>query len=69
MPPKIRELKAQLIRGGFVSRSAKGSHTYWRHAIFEVRLSLSGVDGDDAKPYQEREVRRVLAEVRALREE
>ena len=58
MPRKIRELKADLQRAGFTQRSAKGSHTYWKHPLLpQDRLSLSGGDGDDAKPYQERQVR------------
>jgi predicted RNA binding protein YcfA (HicA-like mRNA interferase family) len=66
VPRKIRELKADLRRAGFVSRSAKGSHTYWRHPRLSVRITLAGADGDDAKPYQERDVRGALEQLREL---
>jgi len=65
MPRKIRELKADLRRAGFVSDSkrGKGSHSVWRHpAVSEAEVTLAGHDGDDAQPYQEREVRRALEE-------
>jgi hypothetical protein len=42
MPRKIRELKAELRRAGFVERPAKGSHTFWEHSdarpMFESRF-------------------------------
>ncbi|WP_292853095.1 type II toxin-antitoxin system HicA family toxin [Nostoc sp. NMS8] len=31
MPKKTRELKAILLKAGFVYRPAKGSHTFWTH--------------------------------------
>ena len=66
MPRKIRQLKADLRSAGFVENSerGKGSHSRWRHSeVPEVRVILSGHDGDDAKPYQEREVREAIAQV------
>ena len=56
MPKKIRELKVMLLQAGFSFRSGKGSHTVWEHAKLPSRITLSGKDGDDAKPYQERDV-------------
>ena len=65
MPRKIRELKADLLRAGFTYRTAKGSHTYWTHPLLpQDKLSLSGNDGDDAKPYQEKDVRTILQKLR-----
>ena len=62
MPPKIRELKSELRRAGFVMRIGKGSHTVWMHPdLPDVQLTLSGHDGDDAHRYQERDVRDILA--------
>jgi predicted RNA binding protein YcfA (HicA-like mRNA interferase family) len=53
MPPKIRQLKASLLKAGFTIRAGKGSHTVWHHpALFDVTVTLSGNDGKDAKPYQ-----------------
>lgn len=64
MPPKIRKLKAALSRAGFYSRSAKGSHTLWRHPAFpELRVILSGKDGNDAQQYQIEDVREALRKV------
>ncbi len=63
MPLKIRQLKAALSKAGFYSRSAKGSHTVWRHPTFpEIRVALSGKDGEDAQRYQIEDVRDALRE-------
>jgi len=65
MPPKVRELKAALRKAGFVSRSGKGSHTRWKHPLLpSVRVTIAGNDGDDARPYQEDEVREALQDLR-----
>jgi hypothetical protein len=61
MPQKIRELKAQLLQAGFEWRSGKGSHTLWYHTRLTQPLTLSGNDGQDAKPYQEKSVRTAIA--------
>ena len=64
MPVKIRKLKAVLSRAGFYSRSAKGSHTVWRHADFPaIRVTISGKDGSDAQRYQIEDVRGALRKV------
>ncbi len=62
MPKKIRELKSMLQRAGFVMRAGKGSHTVWSHATLQDSITLSGNDGDDAKPYQEKDVVRMIRE-------
>lgn len=64
MPLKIRQLKADLKRAGFVSRSAKGSHTFWEHPQFpDLFITISGHDGDDAQKYQVRDVRKILMQL------
>lgn len=63
MPPKIRELKAALRGAGFTDRPGKGSHTVWGHPLLRRRVTLSGNDGDDAKPYQQRDIRDALTDV------
>lgn len=64
MPLKIKKLKAALSRAGFYSRSAKGSHTVWKHfANPAIRVALSGKDGDDAQQYQIDDVRDALRKV------
>lgn len=60
VPRKVRELKADLRRAGFAERPGKGSHTVWQHPLVPGRLVMSGNDGDDAKRYQERDVREAL---------
>jgi len=63
MPRKVRQLKADLRRAGFVSapKRGKGSHSVWLHPLApQNEVTLAGHDGDDAQPYQEREVRRAL---------
>jgi predicted RNA binding protein YcfA (HicA-like mRNA interferase family) len=69
MPRKIRQLLADLRRAGFeqLPRRGKGSHTVWSHPLArEVQPTIAGQEGDDAKPYQEREVRAALAAVEAV---
>lgn len=66
MPRKIRELKAALLKAGFHSRTAKGSHTVWKHpALRGVRITLAGHDGRDARPYQIDDVRDALKKLGA----
>jgi predicted RNA binding protein YcfA (HicA-like mRNA interferase family) len=64
MPQKVRQLKAMLSRAGFISRSAKGSHTKWYHPQFPtVFVTLSGKDGSDAQHYQIEDVQDALRKV------
>jgi predicted RNA binding protein YcfA (HicA-like mRNA interferase family) len=62
MPRKVRQLIADLEHAGFVNRGGKGSHRNFMHPK-GIRITLSGNPGDDAKPYQERDVRRALSAV------
>ena len=68
MPRKIRKLRADLRKAGFRWRPAKGSHGAWEHLLMpgDVMI-LSGNDGDDAQPYQERDLRNILARLRDAR--
>jgi len=61
MPRKIRQLVADLERAGFVNRGGKGSHRNFVHSK-GVRATISGNLGQDAMPYQEREVSRRIQE-------
>ena len=61
MARKIRELIADLEHAGFVNRGGKGSHRNYLHPK-GVRVTLSGKSGDDAKPYQEKEVKKAIEE-------
>ena len=62
IPRKIRALISDLGKAGFVNRGGKGSHRNYEHPK-GVRLTVSGQLGDDAKPYQEREVKKKIQEV------
>jgi predicted RNA binding protein YcfA (HicA-like mRNA interferase family) len=61
MPRKIRELIRDLERAGFANRGGKGSHRNFEHPR-GVHITVSGKFGDDAKRYQEREVKRKIEE-------
>jgi len=63
MPPKIRELVAELEEAGFVNRGGKGSHRNYVHPRLSKPITISGKLGDDAKQYQIRAVRTAIAEV------
>ncbi len=59
MPRKVRALIADLKRAGFLDRGGKGSHRNFTHPQ-GVRVTICGKPGDDAKLYQERDVRRAI---------
>ena len=63
MPRKVRQLIADLEQAGFVNRGGKGSHRNFTHPKGE-RVTLSGSAGDDARHYQERDVKRALKAVK-----
>jgi len=62
MPPKIRELIKTLKDNDFVDHGGKGSHRNFLHPS-GAKVTVSGNLGDDAKPYQEKEVNKVVKEV------
>jgi predicted RNA binding protein YcfA (HicA-like mRNA interferase family) len=63
MPRKLRQLIADLEKVGFVDRGGKGSHRNYTHPN-GLRVTISGGAGDDARHYQERDVRRALDAVK-----
>lgn len=67
MPKKIRELKSLLLQAGFTYRTGKGSHTNWFHPLLPGRITISGNDGSDAKPYQEKDVNNALVQLEEIR--
>ncbi len=70
MPRKVRQLKADLSQAGFSWRPGKGSHTVWRHPLIPtIEVTISGNDGDDAKRYQEQEVREALDALRQAKKQ
>ncbi|MBD2186938.1 type II toxin-antitoxin system HicA family toxin [Pseudanabaena mucicola] len=69
MPKKIRELKSMLLKVGFTSESAKGSHSKWSHPRLLRKIVISGKDGSDAKKYLEKQINEALEELRKLNAE
>ena len=63
MPPKVRELIAQLEQAGFANRGGKGSHRNYVHPRLSKPVTISGKLGDDAKQYQIRAVDSAIAEL------
>ena len=65
MPRKIRELVRDLLDAGFseIPGAGKGAHRKFTHDQYPGAVTLSGSSGDDAKPYQEKHVRRAIEEV------
>jgi len=57
MPKKIRELVQYLEKAGFVNKGGKGSHRQFVHPNCKKPITLSGKLGDDAKKYQEKDVK------------
>ena len=62
MPRKIRELIRDLVNAGFEDRGGRGSHRNFVHPRVAKPVTVSGNDGDDAKQYQERAVKRAIEE-------
>jgi predicted RNA binding protein YcfA (HicA-like mRNA interferase family) len=71
MPRKIRELKAQIAREGFIylPKRGKGGHERWRHPLLRKTLTISGKDGDDVPLYLEKQLDKLLTALEELREE
>ncbi len=71
MPRKIRELKAEIAREGFVylPKRGKGSHERWTHPLIRKTLTIPGKDGDDVPLYLEKQLAKLLAELEELKED
>jgi predicted RNA binding protein YcfA (HicA-like mRNA interferase family) len=62
VPAKIKQLIKDLERAGFVNRGGKGSHRNFVHPKVTRPVTISGKLGDDALPYQERDVKKAIEE-------
>ena len=62
VPPKVRELIADLQRAGFVDRGGKGSHRNFVHPKATKPVVMTDNLGDDAKRYQVRAVQLAIEE-------
>lgn len=67
MPPKVRDLIAELEKAGFINRGGKGSHRNFVHRGSSQTIVVSGGLGDDAKPYQVKAVKVAILEIRSRR--
>lgn len=71
MPRKLREILRELRDAGFTEfpGRGKGDHAVWKHPLApRNRLTIDGQPGDDAKPYQEKQVRAAIAAVEAAQQ-
>ncbi len=66
MPRKIRELIHDLHVVGFyeIAGGGKGGHRKFAHTRYAGAVTLSGQTGDDAKPYQEKQVKKAIEQVK-----
>jgi len=63
MPRKIKALIKDLKKAGFSQvTGGKGSHRKFVHGMVEGFTLISGKEGDDAKPYQEKQIKENIAE-------
>ena len=66
MPRKIRELIQELKEAGFyeIRGGGKGAHRKFAHVKYAGAVTLSGQSGDDAKLYQEQQVKQAVERVK-----
>ena len=49
-------------------KRGKGSHTWWEHPKLPgYAVNIAGKDGDDAKPYQEKDVYEAIQRARSAK--
>jgi len=62
MPRKVRDLIRDLEQAGFreIPGAGKGSHRKFAHAKFPGAVTISGDKNDDAKRYQEKQVKQAV---------
>jgi len=67
MPQKIRELITNLKKAGFyeIYGAGKGSHRKYTHEVYHGAVTVSGKLNDDAKPYQEKQVKQAIEELKS----
>ena len=63
MPPKIKDLIKKLETAGFLNRGGKGSHRNYKHPE-GINITVSGKLNSDAKPYQEKDVKKALKRIK-----
>ena len=70
MPRKIRELKAQIAREGFIKlpKRGKGSHERWKHPMLAETMTVPGKNGGDVPRYLDKQLSKLLLELEKARE-
>jgi predicted RNA binding protein YcfA (HicA-like mRNA interferase family) len=64
MPKKVRQLIHELQLAGFYEMTGgKGSHRKFGHKHYAGAVTLSGKNGEDAKSYQEKQVKHAIEQV------
>ena len=65
VPRKVRELIKDLEAARFyrIKGGGKGGHRKFTHEKYPGAVTLSGNDGSDAQPYQERAVKNAIEQV------
>jgi len=53
-----------LLKATCICEQGKGSHTKWSHHSLNYKITLSGKDGNDAKRYQEKDVKNFLDDIK-----
>jgi predicted RNA binding protein YcfA (HicA-like mRNA interferase family) len=66
VPRKVRQLIKNLKDAGFtvMPRAGKGSHRKLVHPRYAGAVTISGSDGDDAKHYQEKALKKALEDIK-----
>ncbi|QWR77258.1 type II toxin-antitoxin system HicA family toxin [Candidatus Magnetomonas plexicatena] len=66
MAKKVRELINELLEAGFyeILGGGKGSHRKYAHIRYAGAVTISGRSGDDAKPYQEKQIKQAIETVK-----
>jgi predicted RNA binding protein YcfA (HicA-like mRNA interferase family) len=62
MPRKVKDLIRDLKKAGFheIRGGGKGSHRKFTHERHQGAVTLSGDDANDAKHYQEKQVKQAI---------
>ena len=63
MPRKLRDLISDLKNAGFVQFPGRGSHRKFKSTKGTVVILSGHHEGEDAKPYQEKQVRKAIEDL------
>jgi predicted RNA binding protein YcfA (HicA-like mRNA interferase family) len=68
MPRKKRDIRRDYRKAGFSERQGKGDHTVFSHPLLQEHYTVDGVDGKDAKPYDEVKLRKALRDLEDMQQ-